>query len=85
MGLGGIWLTNAHRMNNYKSVTYEQGFKIYKINRNSDGTVDYWTTDNGNGQTVLFELNQSGATEKLTMSRYSSSTTVSKRIIYYLE
>ena len=85
--IGGIWITNANRRNNYKNVTYEEGFKIYKINANSDGTYDYWTQDKSNNQTVLFELDQNGAVGTFTLSRYSPSgdSNVTKRIVYYLE
>jgi hypothetical protein len=85
--IGGIWITNAHRMQNYKNVTYEEGFRIYKINTNSDGTYNYWTKDKSNGQTVLFELDQNGAVGTFTMSRYSPSgdSNVTKRVKYYLE
>jgi hypothetical protein len=86
--LGNIWITNAHRMNNYKNVTYQDEFKIFSIDLKSNGTYNYWTTDIANdGQTVLFQINMNSAIAKITMSRYApgAGSTVLKKIVYSLE
>lgn len=86
--LGNIWITNAHRMNDYKNVTYQDGFRIYSIELKESGIYNYWTIDISNdGQTVLFQVDQNSAVPTVTMFRYSpsSNNTVLKTIIYYLE
>lgn len=86
--LGNIWITNAHRMNDYKNVTYEDGFRIYSIQLKESGIYNYWTIDVSNdGQTVLFQIDQNSAIPTITMFRYApnSSNTVLKTVIYYLD
>jgi hypothetical protein len=86
--LGNIWITNAHRMSDYKNVTYEDGFRIYSIQLKESGIYNYWTIDVSNdGQTVLFQVDQNSAIATITMFRYApnSDNTVLKTVIYYLE
>jgi hypothetical protein len=86
--LGNVWITNAHRMNDYKNVTYEDGFRIYSIELKETGIYNYWTIDVANdGQTVLFQVNQNSAVATITMFRYSpnSSNEVLKIVTYYLD
>ena len=72
----------------YSNRKYFETFRVYKIKLNDDGVYDYWTVDIAqDGQTVLFEVDLNSAIPKITMSRYSpsSSNKVLKRIIYSLE
>lgn len=85
---GSIWITNAHRMNDYKNVSYEDAFKIYSIKLKDDGVYNYWTIDVANdGQTVLFQVDQNSAVPTITMFRYApgADNTVLKTVIYYLD
>lgn len=86
--LGNIWITNAHRMNDHKNVTYEDGFRIYSIQLKESGIYNYWTIDVSNdGQTVLFQIDQNSAIPTITMFRSApnSSNTVLKTVTYYLD
>lgn len=69
---------------------YYDTFRVYQIKLNENGVYEYWTVDIAqDGQTVLFEVDLNSAIPKITMSRYSRSSSnnvrVLKRIIYSLE
>ena len=85
--IGNIWITNAHRLQDYKNVTYEEAFTIYRIDHIDDGTSHHWTKDNATKQIVLFVFDPNGTVSLITMSRYApgGGSNIVKRVRYHLD